>query len=154
MIDDFPLIRQSSGENDCLPAAVEAIVLWNGVAEYSRTEIARICRMTEEGCAWYDAVEGLREHFDVEEFPASDADTLMDTLYDAVENDEEPVAVRIAVADFAGDIYGHAVVVVGFVNEEEIRYMDPLPGEWRILPRAVFRQRWLQGGGFALIVRP
>ena len=151
MIDDLPCLAQARGSNDCLPTAVRAVLLRHG--RYLSPEKASVlCRTTDAGSAWYDAMQGLGDEFDVHDLSGN-----WERITDSLLNDEEPVIVRIGLVIrdplYGPSVEGHAVVIRA-IQKEEIVYMDPLTGADCSVSTESFLKMWDLGECLACIVLP
>ena len=144
MITHFPQHRQQTGWS-CLPTAVLSVLEYLGRSNVGMDQVAEWCRVCSGGaCLWDDSLDGLRDALQTE-FDVVELENDWDGIWEAVEENDEPVIVTIAnpspLAKLSGD---HAVVVFQIRrsghSDENVVYLDPESGTHESKPLAEFLQ--------------
>ena len=153
MVENFPLLKQPSGSNDCLPTVVRAVLQWHSERITAR-QAAEWCRVTEDGC-WIDAaLEGLRfEGFDIEELSRDEERVIF-----AVTDADDPHPVIVTLQNSIASRTDHAVVLLGIETDAEggetVFYFDPLTGAIEQDATGEFWINWQYAGERAFVLRP
>lgn len=136
-------------DHTCLPACIRTVLNYYH-AEFSELEIATKCKTKASGTRIPDAI-GTIESFN---FPVSYLeDSTLDDIFESIIR-KQPVIVFLGVEHLPyGDFGSHAVVVIGF-EDDQIIFIDPAPGREIRLNLLDFFKAWQSRGNKAIIIHP